>query len=437
MKSIVALIGRPNVGKSTIFNKITHTKAAIVDNFPGVTRDRIFGSAIWNDREFTLVDTGGFVENDQDKLSKQIRLQLDIAIEEADVIVVVFDAKYGLSPFDKDIVKIVKKINKPVFYMINKVDSNKDENSSSEFYNLGIEKFYTVSGEHGYGIYDFLDDLVDALPEDELLESSNPNMIKLAVIGKPNVGKSSIVNQMLGKNRLIVTDVAGTTRDAIDSICTSHGREYLLIDTAGIRRKSKVSKKIEKFSIIKAFKALERCDIALIVIDANDGITDQDIKIAGYAYEQGCGCIILLNKWDIVNESKKKELINKVKFDAKFLSFAPILSISALTGHRMPQLFKLVERVFNQYTKRMETSSVNKIVEEAVKKNEPSLVRGRRIKIYYTTQVSIKPPTFVFFANYPEAIHFSYERYLINQIRKDAGLGNTPIKLIFRNRKKE
>ncbi|MBF0399069.1 MAG: ribosome biogenesis GTPase Der, partial [Desulfobacterales bacterium] len=335
------------------------------------------------------------------------------------------------------IVKIVKKINKPVFYMINKVDSNKDENSSSEFYNLGIEKFYTVSGEHGYGIYDFLDDLVDVLPEDELLESSNPNMIKLAVIGKPNVGKSSIVNQMLGKNRLIVTDVAGTTRDAIDSICTSHGREYLLIDTAGIRRKSKVSKKIEKFSIIKAFKALERCDIALIVIDANDGITDQDIKIAGYAYEQGCGCIILLNKWDIITESKKKELINKVKFDAKFLSFAPILSISALTGHRMPQLFKLVERVFNQYTKRMETSSVNKIVEEAVKKNEPSLVRGRRIKIYYTTQVSIKPPTFVFFANYPEAIHFSYERYLINQIRKDAGLGNTPIKLIFRNRKKE
>ncbi len=434
MKPIVAIVGRPNVGKSTLFNRITRSKGALVDDFPGVTRDRNFGDASWNDVEFTLVDTGGFVEKDEDAFAYQIRFQVHQAMEDADVIVLVLDGKGGISPFDKDLVEILRKIKKPVFYAVNKIDGIEQEVNLYDFYSLGIEKTYPISAEHGYGMNDFLDDLVLALPE--FVPDEAKDMVKIAVVGRPNVGKSSLINRILGEKRLLVSDVPGTTRDAIDTVCNINGKSYLLIDTAGIRRKGKVSKKLEKFSIIKALRSLDRCDVALVVMDAYDGITDQDIKIAGYAHERGCGCILLLNKWDIVEKDTKtaKKYFDQLRMEAKFLNFAPAMTISALTGLRISRIFKFVDEVYSQFTTRIGTGQLNKILESAIELNEPSLHRGRRIKFYYAAQVSTKPPTFVCFVNYPDAVHFSYKRYLINQIREGAGLYKTPVRMIFRKR---
>ncbi|MBW2054226.1 MAG: ribosome biogenesis GTPase Der [Deltaproteobacteria bacterium] len=434
MKPIVAIIGRPNVGKSTFFNRVTGTRKALVDNFPGVTRDRHYGDATWDGIGFTLVDTGGFPDQDKDDFAHKIRFQIIQAIEDADVIILLLDGKHGISPFDEDIVKILRELTKPVFYAVNKIDGVEQEGKLYEFYSLGIEKLYPISSEHRYGISDFLDDLTSVLPE--TLSDEAGEMIKLAVVGKPNVGKSSLINKILGQKRLLVSDTPGTTRDAIDSVCKINDTSYLLIDTAGIRRKAKVSKKLEKFSIIKALRSLDRCDVALIVIDAYQGITEQDITIAGYAFERGCGCIFLLNKWDIVEKDTKTALkyYEELRMQAKFLSFSPVITISALTGQRVLKIFGLVEEVFSQYSARIGTGPLNKILERAIERTEPSLYRGRRIKFFYATQVSTKPPTFVCFVNYPDAVHFSYKRYLINQIRDKAGLDKTPIRIIFRKR---
>ena len=434
MKPIVAIVGRPNVGKSTFFNRITGTRKALVDDFPGVTRDRHYGDATWDGIGFTLVDTGGFPDQDKDDFAHKIRFQIIQAIEDADVIILLLDGKHGISPFDEDIVKILRELTTPVFYAVNKIDGIEQEVKIYDFYSLGIEKLYPISAEHRYGISDFLDDLTSALPKTVSDEAGD--MIKLAVVGKPNVGKSSLINRILGQKRLLVSDTPGTTRDAIDSVCKINDTSYLLIDTAGIRRKAKVSKKLEKFSIIKALRSLDRCDVALIVIDAYDGITEQDITIAGYAYERGCGCIFLLNKWDIVEKDSKTALkyYEQLRMQAKFLNFSPVITISALTGQRVMKIFGLVEEVFSQYSARIGTGPINKIVEQAIERTEPSLYRGRRIKFYYATQVSTKPPTFVCFVNYPDAVHFSYKRYLINQIRVKAGLDKTPIRIIFRKR---
>ena len=437
MKPIVAIIGRPNVGKSTFFNRVTGTRKALVDNFPGVTRDRHYGDATWDDIGFTLVDTGGFPDQDKDDFAHKIRFQIIQAIEDADVIILLLDGKHGISPFDEDIVKILRELTKPVFYAVNKIDGVEQEGKLYEFYSLGIEKLYPISSEHRYGISDFLDDLTSVLPE--TLSDEAGEMIKLAVVGKPNVGKSSLINKILGQKRLLVSDTPGTTRDAIDSVCKINDTSYLLIDTAGIRRKAKVSKKIEKFSIIKALRSLDRCDVALIVIDAYQGITEQDITIAGYAFERGCGCIFLLNKWDIVEKDSKTTLkyYEQLRMQAKFLSFSPIITISALTGQRVLKIFGLVEEVFSQYSARIGTGPLNKILERAIERTEPSLHRGRRIKFLYATQISTKPPTFVCFVNYPDAVHFSYKRYLINQIREKAKLDKTPIRIIFRKRTRQ
>jgi len=438
MKPIVAIVGRPNVGKSTFFNKVTRTRDALVDDLPGVTRDRHYGDARWNNIEFTVVDTGGFTEGDD--FSQEIQHQVQQAIDDADAIILLFDGKEGISPFDRDMLEKLRTIKKPVFYAVNKIDSLEQEAHLYDFYSLGIDKLYPVSAEHRYGLPDFMDDLVDALPGqgDEYKKDEAEDIIGLAVVGRPNVGKSSLINRILGEERLLVSDIPGTTRDAIDSVCRLNGKSYLLIDTAGIRRKGKVRGKIEKFSIIKALRSLDRCDVALILLDAQEGITDQDISIAGYAYDRGCGCIMLLNKWDMVEKDSNtvKKYIDLLRTQAKFLSFAPAITISALTGQRVSKVFKLVDEVYSQYAQRIGTGQLNKIVERAIEKNEPSLHRGKRLKFYYATQVSAKPPTFVCFVNYPEGIHFSYKRYLINQIREQTGLDKTPIRIVFRQRER-
>ncbi len=434
MKPIVAIVGRPNVGKSTFFNRITRSRDAIVDDFPGVTRDRNYGDATWNDVVFTLVDTGGFLSDDKDDFANEIRFQVLQAIEDADVIILLLDGKAGISPYDRDIIEILRTTEKPVFYAVNKIDGLEQETNLYDFYSLGIKKLYPVSAEHRYGVHDFLDDLILAFPKYDSVQTED--MIKLAVVGRPNVGKSSLINRILGEKRLLVSDIPGTTRDAIDSVCNIDGKPYLLIDTAGIRRKGKVSKKIEKFSIIKALRSLDRCDVALIVMDADEGITEQDINIAGYAFERKCSCIMLLNKWDLVEKDSKtaKKYYEQLKIESKFLSFAPAITISALTGLRVPRIFTYVDEVYNQYAARIKTGQLNRIMELAIKKNEPSLFRGKRLKFYYAAQVTAKPPTFVCFVNYPDAVHFSYKRYLINQIRERAGLDKTPIRLLFRRR---
>ena len=436
MKPIVAIVGRPNVGKSTLFNRITRSKDALVDNFPGVTRDCHYRDASWDDIEFTLVDTGGFAE--EDELADAIRSQVHQAMEDADVIISLLDGKEGLSPFDRDIMEMIRIVSKPVFYVVNKIDGPEREPHASDFYSLGISPLFPISAEHGYGVGDFLDALVAVFPslEKDAVQTTVENSIALAVVGRPNVGKSSLINCILGKQRHLVSERPGTTRDAVDSVFSIKGKSYVLIDTAGIRRKGKVTAKIEKFSIMKALRSLDRCDVALIVLDAAEGITDQDISIAGYAFDRGCGCIFLLNKWDLLekNSHTTQKYLQQLSLQAKFLSFAPVITISALTGQRVSKIFGMVDEVYRQSIQRIATAQLNRILEASLQKNPPPLHRGQPLKFYYTTQVSTRPPTIVCFVNFPRAVHFSYKRYLINQIREHAGLNMIPIRMMFRQR---
>ena len=436
MKPIVAIVGRPNVGKSTLFNRITKSRDAIVDDLPGVTRDRNFGDARWNDKLFTLVDTGGFAEGDDDAFAPHIRQQVFQAIEEADAVVLVLDGKCGSSPFDTDLIHNLRAMDKPVFYVVNKIDGEQQEDALFEFYGLGIERLFPVSAEHGYGVADFLDELTDVFPQDSD-QDEHPDAVRIAVIGKPNAGKSSLINAILGEERLVVSDVAGTTRDSIDSVFSRDGRDYVLIDTAGIRRKGKVSLRLEKFSIIKALRSLERCHVALIIIDAEEGISDQDVRIAGYAHDRGCGAIFLFNKWDLVDNRDGKALkrmTENLRMASKFLNFAPVLTVSAKTGQRIPKIFPVVDQVFDQYAIRITTGQLNKVMEQALERTPPSLHKGKRLKFYYATQVSTRPPSFVSFVNFPDAVHFSYQRYLVNQIREAFKLDKTPLRLMLRQR---
>jgi len=438
MKPVVAIIGRPNVGKSTIFNRITKSRTALVDDKPGVTRDRHYSEAFWNGVGFTLVDTGGYLVDDEDAFAAEIRFQVNQAIENADAIIMVLDGKTGISPFDADVIGLLRNAAPPVFYAVNKIDSPSEEGKLSDFYELGLDQFYPVSGEHGFGMNDLLDDLIADFPEEpeeEDVDDAN-KPIKVAVVGRPNVGKSSIINKILNEKRLVVSEVAGTTRDSIDTICNVAGREYLLIDTAGIRRRARVSEKLEKFSVLKTLKSLEKCDVALILIDASEGVTEQDITIAGYAHERGCGCIFVFNKWDLVEKDthSAKEFTEDLRYKAKFLGFAPVAMVSAVTGQRVPKIFEIINEVHKQFTSRSSTSAVNKIIEQATERREPPFYKGKRVKIFYATQVATKPPSFVIFVNFPGGIHFSYERYLSNQLKETLGLDQTPIKLIFREK---
>jgi GTP-binding protein len=435
MKSVVAIIGRPNVGKSTLFNRITRRRDAIVDDRPGVTRDRHYGDAVWDGHAFILVDTGGFISGDDDPFAGPIRFQVEQAVEQADVVILVLDGKGGISPFDRDLIHWLRTaVQRPIFYVVNKIDGIEQEEHLYEFYALGIEKPYPISAEHGYGVPGFLDDLVGTLPPH--MEASEPSQIRIALVGRPNVGKSSLVNRLIGHQRQVVSEVPGTTRDAIDTLCKHGGQNYLLIDTAGIRRKAKVDLKLEKFSIIKALKRLERCDVALVVLDAGEGITEQDVKVAGYAHERGCGTIFVLNKWDLVDKKKnsQQKFEEQLRYASKFLTYAPALTVSALSGQRTHRIFPLVDALYQQYTTRIGTGQINRIVTQATSRTEPPLHKGRRLKFYYTTQISDRPPTFVSFVNYPDAVHFSYQRYLLNQIRTETGLDKVPLRLYFRQR---
>lgn len=434
MKPVVAIIGRPNVGKSTLFNRITRRRDAIVDDRPGVTRDRHYGDAVWGDHTFILVDTGGFVSNDDDTFAAPIRQQVEQAVDEADAVVMVLDGKGGISPYDHDLIHWLRTLERTIFFAVNKIDGPEQEDLLYEFYALGIDTLYALSAEHGYGVPDLLDALVHDLPAVQAEGENHP--IRVALVGRPNVGKSSLVNRLVGQERAVVSELPGTTRDATDTLCRWHGKEFLLVDTAGIRRKAKVDLKLEKFSIIKALKRLERCDVALIVLDAEQGVTDQDIKIAGYAYERGCGSVFVVNKWDLVDRSVKtpRKFEQRLREMAKYLGHVPMLTVSALSGQRLGKIFPLVDKIYEQYTARIGTGQINRIIQNATQRNEPPMHRGRRLKFYYTTQISEKPPTLVSFVNYPDAVHFSYQRYLINQVRKETGLDQVPLRLYFRQR---
>lgn len=437
-KPIIAIIGRPNVGKSTLFNRLTGKRMAIVEDFPGVTRDRIYGECEWIGQSFTVVDTGGLEPESRDKMLSLMREQVQRALEEADGIIFLMDGKEGLAPSDYEVVEFLRKVQKPIFYVINKIDVPKHEDKVLEFYKLGIEKLYPISAEHGYKVDELLDEICQSFPAgQEVSEGEETGAVKIAVVGRPNVGKSSLVNYLLGEKRVLVNDEPGTTRDSIDTQVTINHRKYILIDTAGIRRKSRINQPIERYSVVRALRSLERCDIALIMIDAVEGITDQDVRIAGHAHKAGRGCILVVNKWDLVEKDNTTigQYVEKIKDRFKYLDYAPIIFVSALTGQRVFKIIDLVNRVFAEYTKKVSTPELNRILESATKSYQPPSFQGRHLKFFYITQVHIKPPTFTLFCNYPEGVHFSYKRYLENRIRENLGFEGTPIRFVLRKRR--
>ena len=432
----VCIVGRPNVGKSTIFNALVGKKISIIEDTPGVTRDRIYGESNWRGRSFTLIDTGGIEPEKNDVILTQMRLQANIAIDIADVIIFVTDVRQGVTSADEEIALMLKKSKKPIILVCNKADSfQKFQPDIYEFYNLGIGDPMAVSASNAQGIGDVLDKVYDNLPK-EADNDEDGERIKVAVIGKPNVGKSSLINKILGENRNIVSNIAGTTRDAIDSYFENEHGKYTFIDTAGIRRKSKVTERIEKYSVLRSLFAIERADVCLMLIDANEGVTEQDAKIAGEAHEAGKGIIIVVNKWDEYEkdtgtlEKYRKAIYEKLSY----LSYAPVMFISAKTGQRVDKLFGMINDVAEQNAKRVTTSQLNQVINEAIAIVQPPSDKGKKLKIFYGTQASTKPPTFVIFVNSKDLFHFSYERYLVNQIRKEFGLQGTPIRIIVREK---
>ena len=435
-KPIVAIIGKPNVGKSTFFNYLVGNRISIVQDTPGVTRDRVYAETNWRGREFTLIDTGGIEPESEDIILSQMREQANLAVAMADVIIFLTDIRQGVTAADREIALMLKKSGKPIVLVCNKADNfDKDRQEAYEFYNLGIGEPYPISATNAIGIGDVLDKIYESFPE-KTENEDDKNIIKVALIGKPNVGKSSLINKILGENRAIVSDIAGTTRDAIDTEFENESGKYVFIDTAGIRRKSKVKESIEKFSIMRTLLAIERADVCLMMIDATQGVTDQDAKIAGEAHEAGKGVIIVVNKWDEVEketgtlENYKKEIYERLKY----LSYAPIIFISAKTGQRVNKLFDLINFVAEQNSLRISTSVLNQVINEAIAIVQPPTDKGKRLKIFYGTQASTKPPTFVIFVNDKELFHFSYERYIVNQIRKEFGLEGTPVRIMVREK---
>ena len=438
-KPVVAIVGRPNVGKSTLFNALAGEKIAIVKDTPGVTRDRIYAEVTWLDKEFTLIDTGGIEPESRDVILSQMREQAQIAIDTADVILFMTDVKQGLVDADSKVADMLRRSHKPVILVVNKVDNfNKMMPDVYEFYNLGIGDPMPISAAERIGIGDMLDKVMEYFPEGAGREEEDDRP-RIAIVGKPNVGKSSIINKLTGESRVIVSDVAGTTRDAIDTTITHNGTEYVFIDTAGLRRKNKIKEELERYSIIRTVTAVDRADVVLVVIDATEGVTEQDAKIAGIAHERGKGVIIVVNKWDAIEKNDKtvKEFEHQIRLILSFMPYAEIMYVSAVTGQRLPKLFDMIDMVIENQTLRVATGVLNEIMTEAVAMQQPPSDKGKRLKLYYITQVSVKPPTFVIFVNDKELMHFSYTRYLENKIREAFGFKGTSLRFFIRERKEK
>ena len=438
-KPIVAIVGRPNVGKSTLFNALAGSRISIVKDTPGVTRDRIYADITWLNHSFTMIDTGGIEPESKDIILSRMRSQAEPAIETADVIVFLVDVRQGLVDADFKVADMLRRSHKPILLVVNKVDSfEKYMADVYEFYNLGLGDPIPISAASRLGLGDMLDEIVSHFNPEQLVEEEDDRP-RVAIIGKPNVGKSSIINKLLGEERVIVSDIAGTTRDAIDTEIVRNGREYVFIDTAGLRRKSKIKEEIERFSIIRTVSAVERCDVAVLVIDAGEGVTEQDAKIAGIAHERGKGVIIAVNKWDMIEKDDKtmNKFTNDIRQTLAYMPYAELIFISAQTGQRLPKLFDMIDMVIENQTLRVQTGVLNEILTEAMAMKQPPSDKGKRLRIYYMTQVSVKPPTFVMFINDKELMHFSYTRYIENQIRNTFGFRGTPIRFIARERKEK
>ncbi|MBQ7476264.1 MAG: ribosome biogenesis GTPase Der [Selenomonadaceae bacterium] len=439
LKPIVAIVGRPNVGKSTLFNQIGKKRMSIVDDMPGVTRDRIYMDAVWLDHEFTLIDTGGIEILSKDKILTDIRAQADIAMDEADVIVFVVDGRTGITSSDEEIAKILRGTDKPIVVAVNKIDSIQLDVNTYEFYNLGLGTPIGISASNALNLGDLLDAVTEHFPENEK-DSHEDDEIRIAVIGRPNVGKSSLVNSLLGEERVIVSDIPGTTRDAIDTHFFKDGIKFTLIDTAGMRRKSKIDAPVERYSVMRSLRAIDRADVVLMLIEAPAGITEQDKKIAGYAHDSGKGCVIVVNKWDIFpnkHDRSTNRFTDELRDEIGFLQYAPVLYASALTGQRVNRVTELVKFVAEQQSMRIQTSALNELIRDAVAVNPPPTKKGKQLKILFATQADICPPRFILFVNDPELVHFSYLRFIENRLRESYGFEGTPLKFVIRKRNEE
>ncbi|MCQ2373180.1 MAG: ribosome biogenesis GTPase Der [Phascolarctobacterium sp.] len=438
-KPIVAIVGRPNVGKSTLFNIFANSRISIVEDTPGVTRDRLYATAEWLDREFMMVDTGGIEIMNADAIAVSIRQQAEIAIREADVIMFVVDARAGITTEDEDVARLLRQSKKPIVLCVNKADSPKQEMNMYEFYNLGLGEIYPVSAVNHLGLGDLLDAVVKEFPDGSATLDDEEDVIKVALIGRPNVGKSSIFNALVGEERSIVSNIAGTTRDAIDTAVTRNGQKYLFIDTAGMRRKGKIDEPIEKYSVMRSLRAVDRSDVVLMVFDAVEGITEQDKKIVGYAHEAGKGLVFVVNKWDLYEKQNDSTLRyqEEIRKELVFCQYAPVVFVSAVTKQRIHRLPEVISYCAEQNAMRVSTSVLNQVLEDAVAMNPTPTEHGTRLKILYATQVKIKPPTFVVFVNDPEIMHFSYQRYLENKFREAFGFEGTPIEMIIRGKQEE
>lgn len=433
---IIAIVGRANVGKSTLFNKLTQSRSAIVNDTPGVTRDRIYGSADMGNRSALIVDTGGVDVDQNNPIELQVVEQGRWARDEADCVIIVADNQEGLTPYDREMVDEIRKSGKPYVLAVNKVDSPSHHHILPEFNKLGVQYLLPVSAEHGHGLYELIETVSRLLPE-YVEPEVDSNAIRVAVIGKPNVGKSSLINKLLNSERCIVSNIPGTTRDSIDTFLQVNGQDFVLVDTAGIRRKGKTKQVLDKFSVIMALRALDRCDVAILLLDGVEMVTDQDATIAGYALDRGKGCVIIGNKWDLTREKEItfEAFEDNVRYRLKFMEFAPILTVSAKSGMRVDKILPQAEKVFEEYSRRISTGPLNDCFEKAIQRNPMSSYRGKFLKMFYATQIKSKPPTFKCFLNFPEAIHFSYKRYLVNSIRKTFGLIGTPVRLILSGKK--
>lgn len=422
------------MGKSTLFNRLCRERKAIVESLPGVTRDRNYADVAWDGVSLTIVDTGGFEPLKKDRFIAQINEQIELAIEEADVLILLTDGKEGLNPTDRDIIDRLRKAGKPTFLAVNKIDHPKHEDRIQDFYSLGVDTIFPISATHGHGVSYLMDEALSVLPSIE--EEVEDKLVRVAVVGRPNVGKSSLINRILGYRRLLVSEIPGTTRDAIDSVVKRDEKGYIFVDTAGIRRKQSISLRLEKYCVVKALRSIDRSDIALILLDATEGVTNQDKRIAEYALERGRGVIIVINKWDLIQKDAeiRRYILSKIRADLGYIDFAPVITVSALKGKGIMGIFKLIDGVFTEYCSRISTAKLNQLIKDMVKTHKPPLVHGKRLKLFYATQTSIKPPTIVAFVNYPEGVDASYARYLVNKIRREAGLKRTPIRFFFRKR---